>query len=139
MALLDDGARAIKDIPSDGCFYELFKHSEGIKSVSDNFLPSTYLRYACYWGMFENCTSLTQAPALPATELVDYCYDGMFEGCTSLNSVKIGYTGIPINAPKGAFDDWVKGIAKKGTFYYNGLDCPPSLFYFPDLWVIKHY
>ena len=34
--------------------------------------------------LFENCTSLTQAPELPATTLADNCYKEMFEGCTSL-------------------------------------------------------
>ena len=34
--------------------------------------------------MFENCTSLTQVPALPATTLVTNCYEGMFNGCTCL-------------------------------------------------------
>ena len=38
----------------------------------------------CYQYMFQDCTSLTQAPALPATTLAAYCYDDMFYGCTSL-------------------------------------------------------
>jgi hypothetical protein len=38
----------------------------------------------CYNGMFANCTSLRQPPALPATTLVYRCYDTMFYGCTSL-------------------------------------------------------
>ena len=40
----------------------------------------------CYGYMFQDCTSLTAAPALPATTLADYCYDSMFYGCTSLTS-----------------------------------------------------
>ena len=38
----------------------------------------------CYSYMFQDCTSLTQAPALPATTLADYCYYSMFRGCTAL-------------------------------------------------------
>ena len=38
----------------------------------------------CYSYMFQNCTSLTQAPALPATTLADYCYQSMFYGCANL-------------------------------------------------------
>ena len=38
----------------------------------------------CYKGMFRDCTSLIQAPALPATTLTTSCYDSMFYGCTSL-------------------------------------------------------
>ena len=34
--------------------------------------------------MFENCTSLTQAPALPATTLKTQCYAYMFYGCKSI-------------------------------------------------------
>ena len=39
---------------------------------------------ACYVYMFQDCTSLTQAPTLTATTLADYCYADMFYGCTSL-------------------------------------------------------
>ena len=53
---LIDGVGLSTKIPSDFCFYELFY----------------------------NCTSLTQAPELPATTLTDWCYQGMFGGCTSL-------------------------------------------------------
>ena len=44
------------------------------------------LTFACYYGLFEYCTSLTQAPELPATTLADYCYESMFKGCTSLTT-----------------------------------------------------
>ena len=40
----------------------------------------------CYYGLFENCTSLTTAPALPATTLADCCYESMFQGCLSLTT-----------------------------------------------------
>ena len=43
----------------------------------------------CYSGMFQGCTSLTQAPALPATTLADHCYDSMFDGCTSLTQAPV--------------------------------------------------
>ena len=39
---------------------------------------------SCYASMFEDCTSLTHAPALPATTLANHCYGYMFFGCTSL-------------------------------------------------------
>ena len=44
------------------------------------------LTFACYYGLFEYCSSLTSAPELPATTLADYCYYNMFLGCTSLTS-----------------------------------------------------
>ena len=40
----------------------------------------------CYYGMFQDCTSLTQAPELPAQTLADNCYNGMFFSCTSLTT-----------------------------------------------------
>ena len=47
-------------------------------------LPATTLAIGCYRYMFYGCTRLAQAPALPATTLADYCYYGMFYGCASL-------------------------------------------------------
>ena len=38
----------------------------------------------CYYSMFDDCTSLIQAPALPATTLAASCYNRMFYGCTSI-------------------------------------------------------
>jgi hypothetical protein len=38
----------------------------------------------CYTWMFQDCSSLTQAPELPATTLADGCYSAMFFGCSSL-------------------------------------------------------
>ena len=47
-------------------------------------LPATKLATGCYSGMFRDCTNLTQAPSLPATTLADSCYARMFRDCTSL-------------------------------------------------------
>ena len=47
-------------------------------------LPATTLANYCYYCMFMGCTSLTQAPALPATTLANNCYVHMFRDCTSL-------------------------------------------------------
>ena len=47
-------------------------------------LPATTLTSNCYRYMFYGCTSLIQAPALPATTLASDCYSNMFYGCTSL-------------------------------------------------------
>lgn len=40
----------------------------------------------CYYRLFQNCTSLTTAPALQAETLADSCYYFMFSGCTSLTT-----------------------------------------------------
>ena len=52
-------------------------------------LHATTLVSNCYSYMFRGCTALTQAPALPATTLADYCYRSMFQGCTSLTQAPV--------------------------------------------------
>ena len=47
-------------------------------------LPATTLASDCFENMFYDCQSLTKAPELPATTLVSGCYTSMFYGCTSL-------------------------------------------------------
>ncbi len=86
MSLLDNGTETISSIPNDYCFYKLFYNSEEIISVSKDFLPATKLAKNCYAHMFENCTSLTTAPALPATTLANFCYFNMFSNCTSITT-----------------------------------------------------
>ena len=55
-------------------------------SAENLVLPATVLTDSCYSGMFDDCTSLTSAPALPATTLANDCYSSMFNGCTSLTT-----------------------------------------------------
>ena len=38
----------------------------------------------CYYRLFYNCASLTQAPELPVKNISQYCYQEMFDNCTSL-------------------------------------------------------
>ena len=64
------------------CFCGMF---DGCTSLTQApALPATTLAAGCYAVMFNGCTSLTQAPALPATTLEISCYLQMFNGCTSL-------------------------------------------------------
>ena len=79
---LIDGVGIPTKIPSDFCFYELFYNCTSLTQAPE--LPATTLAYSCYRDMFEGCTSLTQAPKLPATTLAEACYFGMFSSCTSL-------------------------------------------------------
>ena len=162
MALLDNGAQTgesgdITDIPCNYCFYDLFRDSTGITSVSEDFLPATNLKQDCYSGMFYQCTSLTNAPKLssmslavscyqhmfngcaslttapelPATTLADNCYRYMFYKCSSFNSIKIGYTG---DYSDTYFNNWVTGVVSSGTFYYNGSQDAED-FQFPEGWI----
>ena len=52
-------------------------------------LPATTLARNCYHNMFRGCTSLIKAPVLPATTLAGYCYSNMFNGCTSLTKAPV--------------------------------------------------
>lgn len=68
--------------------------SGNIMSLLDTTCQSTTISNDyCYYYMFENCTSLTTAPALPATTLTNGCYDSMFKGCTSLQVYSSSGTG----------------------------------------------
>lgn len=67
---------------ADRCYRNLFQNCASLTQAPA--LPATTLSVGCYQSMFENCTALIQAPALPATTLKSYCYDYMFSGCASL-------------------------------------------------------
>ena len=69
-------------VMADSCYSNMFQNCTSLTQAPE--LPATTLASHCYNFMFAGCTSLTQAPELPATTLVDYCYNAMFSGCTSL-------------------------------------------------------
>lgn len=64
------------------CYYGMFQDNTFLSAAPA--LPSTALASSCYRSMFRGCTSLKSAPALPVTSLNEYCYHQMFYGCTSL-------------------------------------------------------
>ena len=63
-----------------------YTENNKLVDASNLMLPATTLINGCYSNMFQNCTSLTTAPALPATTLAANCYSSMFTGCTSLTT-----------------------------------------------------
>ena len=65
-----------------GCFHSLFENCTSL--VNAPTLPATTLAEDCYYSMFAGCTSLEIAPELPATVMAEYCYAYMFNACTSL-------------------------------------------------------
>ena len=67
---------------ADECFAGIFYNCTTLTQAPAMY--ATTLSNHCYDSMFYGCTSLTQAPALPATTLAEYCYQYMFWGCTSL-------------------------------------------------------
>ena len=79
---LVDGDGESKTIPYAYCFYRLFQNCTSLTQAPE--LPATTLAEWCYRYMFSGCTSLKQAPQLPANTLAGGCYYGMFADCTSL-------------------------------------------------------
>ena len=73
-------------ISSTYVFYGLFRGCTKLVSAENLILPATTLTENCYQGMFQDCKSLTTAPALPASTLKIGCYSYMFYGCTSLTT-----------------------------------------------------
>ena len=73
-------------LDSNFTFTRLFNNCTGLTSAENLILPATTLAYRCYSNMFQDCSSLTTAPALPATTLANYCYSYMFWDCTSLTT-----------------------------------------------------
>ena len=69
-------------IPCSYCFYGLFENCSSLTTAPE--LPATELTDRCYSFMFSGCTSLVKAPDLPATELTESCYESMFSNCYSL-------------------------------------------------------
>ena len=64
------------------CYRSMFQDCTSLTQAPA--LPATTLADDCYQYMFNSCTALTQAPALPATTLAYDCYNHMFNGCTAL-------------------------------------------------------
>ena len=66
----------------------MFKGCTKLTHTPEKLLPATNLKEFCYRYMFQDCTSLVNAPELPATEMADNCYYAMFYGCTNLTQVQ---------------------------------------------------
>ena len=67
---------------ADSCYLSIFQNCTSLTNAPE--LPATTLGYHCYIQMFTNCTSLTVAPELQATTLAQGCYEYMFANCTNL-------------------------------------------------------
>lgn len=100
MSLLDKEVEQTV-ISNQMCFVNFFKNNRNLIDASDLRLSATSLSYYCYYGMFQNCSSLTGATfELPATVAVNYCCTNMFSGCEALkNAPYISAT----NAQKNCF------------------------------------
>ena len=70
----------------DWCYNQLFQNCTSLTQAPE--LPATTLAKSCYEYMFNGCSSLTQAPVLPATTLAKSCYEYMFQNCTALTQAQ---------------------------------------------------
>ena len=99
---LIDGKGETTTIPNTYCFYYLFYDCASLTQAPE--LPATAMTLNCYKGMFNSCTGLTQAPELPATTLDVSCYVDMFNGCTSLTQApKLPATTLARDCYDGMF------------------------------------
>ena len=69
----------------EGC-KEMFYGCNSLESANNITLSAPTLYTACYYSMFQGCTSLTLTPALPATSLATECYRNMFYGCSAITT-----------------------------------------------------
>lgn len=71
-------------VSSYGGFYGMFQDCSSLTDVPT--LKNSPLYGLCYAFMFKNCTGITSVSTnyLPQTTLADSCYSGMFQGCSHL-------------------------------------------------------
>ncbi|MBO7428241.1 MAG: leucine-rich repeat protein [Paludibacteraceae bacterium] len=84
---LIDGEGTSTEIPNDYCFFRLFYNCTSLTQAPE--LPATKLTVGCYEDMFYQCASLEKAPELPATQLEEGCYSRMFMYCESLTQAPV--------------------------------------------------
>lgn len=89
---------------ADYAFYGLFNGCAVLQNAPE--LPFTSLGDYSYAYMFAGCTGLTTAPELPATTLGDYCYSNMFNGCTGLTTAP---TLANTSLTEGCYEGMFKG------------------------------
>lgn len=96
----------------DYAFYQMFNNCSSL--VEAPSLPMLSLSEHCYDQMFNNCTSLVEAPLLPAIDLVNSCYFGMFSGCSSLNSITC--LAETFSSSNTDTNYWLYGVSESGIF-----------------------
>ena len=103
---------------SSNKYYNMFRNCTKLKNV--NPLPDVKPIVGMYRYMFQNCTSMTDAPEIMlSTANVGLCMSNMFNGCTNLSSVTVHFK----TWPKGTqLNGWLSGVAPTGIFR-----CPAEL------------
>lgn len=93
MSLVDkqnfDTAQTVEDLAFPYLFGNVYWYSNSWVLLRDDkplMLPATTVKFASYYGMFQNCGSITTTPELPATNLGWSCYNSMFRACSNLTA-----------------------------------------------------
>lgn len=76
-----------RKVPNAYGFNYLFANQNCIREVDKKFLDAKALSVGCYYGMFQGCENLKNAPDLPAINVRVSSYAKMFEGCISLKDI----------------------------------------------------
>ena len=96
--------KGTRHITKSRAYRELFSGMSGLTDASQLEFPSDTMTLQCYYGTFQNCTSLSSAPVLPATSLGASCYRLMFQGCSSLTTApELPATTLAANCYQGMF------------------------------------
>ena len=77
-----------------GCFNNMFSGAKYLSDAKNLILSDTNLASCCYYSLFENCHSLTNAPVLPATNLASHCYESMFSNTALTTAPKLPATKL---------------------------------------------
>lgn len=89
----------------------MFQNCTSLKEAPS--LPATSLSNYCYAEMFNGCTNLEKAPVLLAKTIQLYSYQNMFKNCSKLNYIRCEATDV---SKTGCTTNWVSGVAATGTF-----------------------
>ena len=116
------------------CFYNLFYNCENISDCSNMTLPATTLAINCYNGMFYDCTSLTEAPAIKTYTPELYAFDnmlsmftwGLLTSCNWPDLTLSDAESMVLNEPIFGYDDPGASVRisitckdRSGTAYYD--------------------
>ncbi len=103
MSLIDPN-ESLTEIPNSGCFFKLFSDCKSLTQAPE--LPATILKDSCYYLLFEKCENLETVPELPAMTMAKYCYSSMFSGCSNLTKgPKLPSLTLAQNCYSGMFTD----------------------------------
>ncbi len=103
MSLIDPN-KSSTEIPNSGCFFKLFSDCKSLTQAPE--LPATILKDSCYYLLFEKCENLETVPELPAMTMAKYCYSSMFSGCSNLTKgPKLPSLTLAQNCYSGMFTD----------------------------------